>query len=400
MDRGPFVLLLLVVLPAASCGGGGDEPGPGAGGGAATGSAPGGGSSAWRTALVGTWERGTRVQDNIPFTSEGVGIDFKADGSYRVKTGSTWSSPGGTWSVSSTSITFTGGAAAGKRIALSEVLEGCRVLTFEGATLFRGDVVANCPKKPASLSPAECRLVGTWSRSTDDGTFSTDESVTLEKDRFFRHESGRTRCTTYGTTSKCLRNEVRPAVGSWKLTAGKLTGAPDVTGWDFEPGEGNCGAPTGGGSAGGGTGGMGGGTSATLCTACSGANSCGAGERCSKRRCDAVAGCYPSTGGSCADIDGLSCPDVPIYGACSASSECAASADCVGIGSRPARCLQRCTAASDCVQPAAATASVTMSCNRTSSGEQLCFITCSGPGTCASPMTCRPWSSGNYGYCD
>lgn len=355
---------------------------------------------------MGTYETGTRVENNIPFSSEDVGLEFKADGTYRLKTGTTWSSAGGSWAMTSSAITFTGGSADGKRIPLADVSEGCRVLEYSGRTVVRDDIVTSCPKKPASLSPAECRFVGTWSRSTS-GSVSTDESVTLEKDRFFRHESGRTWCTTYGTTTKCLRNASRPAVGTWKLVSGKLTGAPDVTGWAFEAGEGNCGAPPGGAgggsAAGGGATGVGGGAgggSSTLCTACSGANSCGAGERCSKRRCDAVAGCYPSGGGSCGDIDGLSCPDVPIYGACSASSECAASADCVGIGARPARCLQRCTAAADCVQPAAATASVTMSCNRSSSGEQYCFITCSGPGTCPSPMTCRPWSSGNYGYCD
>ncbi|MBL8921235.1 MAG: hypothetical protein JNJ54_20395 [Myxococcaceae bacterium] len=393
MLRGTL-LLLLALLPAASCGGGA-ESNPGAGGGSAT-SAAGAGSSAWKVALVGTYERGLRVENNVAISSEGAGVEFKADGTYRVKTGTSWSSAAGSWSVGSTSITFTGGAASGASVALSDVGEGCRVLTFKGVTLFRDDVVTSCSKKPASLSSAECRLVGTWSRSTDDGAISTDESVTLEKDRFFLHESGRTWCTSNGTTTKCLRNSSRPAVGTWKVSSGKVTGAPDITGWSFEPGDGSCGSD---GGRAGGAAGAGGGASSTLCAACSGANSCGAGERCGKRRCDAVAGCFATSGGSCAEIDGLSCPDVAIYGACTAASQCAASADCVGFDSRPARCFQTCATSADCVQPASA-GSATMSCNASRSGERFCFVTCSGPGTCPSSMTCRAWSSGNFGYCD
>ena len=406
--------IAFVVLVALGCGGSdysSSSSSSSSTGGGLSGTGSGSGSdSAWKTALVGSYESGTRVENNIAFSSEDVGLDLRADGTYRLKTGKNWSSAGGAWSVSSTALSFSGGSSAGKSVPLSNISEGCRVLEYEGKKLFRSDLVAACPKKPAALSTSECRYVGTWSRSSGTSV-STDDSVTLEKDRFFSHESGRTTCTSYGNTTKCLRNSSRPVVGTWKLVGSTLQGPPDVKGWRFEAGEGNCGAPpsgaggTGGGTAGGstgtGSGGAGGGSTViTLCRACTADSDCASSEFCGRRRCDARAGCYPRGGGaSCSTISGQSCPASSLYDACTADSDCSSNAACLGFGSAPTsyQCLQGCQADSDCVAPPGDT-SATMVCASTT--PKRCLIRCSSAtAVCPGRSRCLAWTDGSYGFC-
>lgn len=392
-----------VVLAALGCGGGGYSSS------SSSSSSTGGGSSgsgstgdnAWKAALVGSYESGTRVENNIAFSSEDVGLDLRADGTYRLKTGKNWSSAGGSWSVSSTTLSFSGGSSSGKSVPLSKISEGCRIIEYEGTKLFRSDVVANCPKKPAALTTSECRFVGTWSRSSGTSV-STDESVTLEKDRFFTHESGRTTCTSYGNTTKCLRNSVRPVVGTWKLVGSTLQGPPDVKGWTFEAGEGNCGMPsggTGGGSAGGSPGTGGGSTTTTTCRSCNSDSDCSASEFCGLRRCDAKAGCYPRSGGaSCSSISGQSCPSSALYDTCSTSADCSSTAACLKFGGATSfRCFQGCQVDSDCVSPASDT-SASMVCANTS--PRRCFIRCaSATAPCPGTSRCQAWSDGSFGFC-
>jgi hypothetical protein len=66
-----------------------------------------------------------------------------------------------------------------------------------------------------------------------------------------------------------------------------------------------------------------------MCTACDANGMCGAGLTCARRRCDAVAGCYPADpNASCTTIAGVACPRTAAYDRCIDDGGCGPNAVC------------------------------------------------------------------------
>lgn len=136
------------------------------------------------------------------------------------------------------------------------------------------------------------------------------------------------------------------------------------------------------------------------CMACSQNADCPSTHECLLRRCDGARACYPRNdpGALCPSVGGVLCPATSAYNLCVTSAECGPFAQCVRYADGRAACARRCSTDRDCPDAPDGYDSVTPACN-TANTPAVCYLRCTGPGTCPFGLSCFRFSSGAYGYC-
>jgi hypothetical protein len=180
--------------------------------------------------LLGTYSRGTRVEDSVTIESEDRALRFEAGNKYAYRSGSAWSVATYDVKVSGESVLFLNGPLRGKQLPLSAVSPNCRILELDGEALFRGDTVAGCPLAKA-LSATTCETAGTWRKTVRTGTLSSGlfevaVTVKVEADGFF----SRTQSSTTCNAGVCRFDETAPVVGV--LGSKRST---DLQGFEHQP---------------------------------------------------------------------------------------------------------------------------------------------------------------------
>ena len=132
----------------------------------------------------------------------------------------------------------------------------------------------------------------------------------------------------------------------------------------------------------------------TTCMPCAQNSDCPS-NICLVRRCDGVRGCYPTLDAGCAIIGGVRCPATAAYNLCIGNAECGPYATCTRFGDGRATCIRRCTSDADCPSPPDGS-TTTEVCDPTN---RLCYLRCTGPGTCPYGLSCFRYSNGMYGFC-
>ena len=163
--------------------------------------------------LLGTYSRGTRVEDSVTVESEDRALRFDTGNKYAYRSGSTWSVATYDVKVSGDGVVFVNGPLRGKQLALSAISANCRILELDGQVLFRGDTVAGCPMAKA-LTASTCETAGTWRKtmrtgSLSSGLFEVAITVKVEADGFF----SRTQSSTTCNAGLCRYDETAPVVG-------------------------------------------------------------------------------------------------------------------------------------------------------------------------------------------
>ncbi len=206
------------------------------------GDSPSGGESATDTGetkplwQVGTYTDGTPVDNNIPHTTSTTTlvIDLATGDKGKYHYGEGKSLSEGEYAAASGKISFRTGPLASKSISFSE---NCRLATVDGKTLFRDDVVEDCPTFD-KLTASECKRVGTYVKASRSGSssssYETAVTIFIDRDRFYSITESSSSTTCYGTTCKTLVDSARPKVGTWKASSTGLT-TPDVGGYELEP---------------------------------------------------------------------------------------------------------------------------------------------------------------------
>ncbi len=142
------------------------------------------------------------------------------------------------------------------------------------------------------------------------------------------------------------------------------------------------------------------GTCETMCRACAQDVDCPTGQSCLQRRCDGARGCYPRNdpNAGCALIGGVRCPATAAYNLCMSNAECGEFAECSRYADGRLTCGRRCARDADCPTPPTGYPGVTPRCD-TGLTRPVCFLNCTGPGTCPYGLSCFRYSNGTYGYC-
>ncbi len=166
--------------------------------------------------LVGTYSRGTRVENNVSVDAEDRAIRFTEDGRYFYRQNRSWSAVDYRVEVTDLSVIFVEGPLKGQMLALASVSPNCRIVKVDGDTLYRDDEVQGCAmSRQSALSARDCEIVGTWTQSTRTGDLTDLREVTttvrVEADHFFVRSRSTTRCTG----RDCRYDEARPEVGVW-----------------------------------------------------------------------------------------------------------------------------------------------------------------------------------------
>ncbi len=170
--------------------------------------------------LLGTYSRGTRIEDSVTIESEDRAVRFEPGNKYAVRSGRTWNTATYDVSVTSSGLLFVDGPLKGKQLSYSSVSPNCRIIELDGEELFRGDVVAACPSRSAkALTASACDLAGTWrktmrSGSLDGALFEVAVTVQVDSDRFFRRTQSSTSCAG----GLCRHDETAPVVGTFDLS--------------------------------------------------------------------------------------------------------------------------------------------------------------------------------------
>lgn len=145
------------------------------------------------------------------------------------------------------------------------------------------------------------------------------------------------------------------------------------------------------------------------CASCEGQSPCSSGA-CSARKCDGLAGCYPSRDTICQTIAGSACPTNPFYSPCTQDSDCCTPAGSCSAGCFRGICTKICFAPgcniTNCPEPRVCpdappeASHVTAECRLASrldncGGEspcnipEVCALHCDGTSTCPFGTTCQ-----------
>lgn len=163
--------------------------------------------------LIGTYSRGTRVEDSVTVESEDRALRFESGSQYAYRSGRTWSVATYDVKLSGDSVLFVNGPLRGKQLPLSAISANCRILELDGEALFRADSVAACPM-PKALTADSCQTAGTWRKTMRTGSlaaglFEVAITVNVEADGFFTRTQSSTTCTA----GLCRFDESAPVVG-------------------------------------------------------------------------------------------------------------------------------------------------------------------------------------------
>jgi hypothetical protein len=185
--------------------------------------------------LLGTYERGARVENSMSVDSEDRAVRFEAGNRYYYRTARIWDLNAYDVSVTDNAVRFETGPLMGKQLALSSVSPNCRIVLFDGDRLFRGDEVAECPMSARSaLSASSCQWVGSWRKTTRSGPLGelleVALSVELQPDHFFVSSTSTVSCHT----GDCRFDAPLPQVGTWSDGDGTVVG-PDLSGLEHLP---------------------------------------------------------------------------------------------------------------------------------------------------------------------
>lgn len=140
---------------------------------------------------------------------------------------------------------------------------------------------------------------------------------------------------------------------------------------------------------------------ATTCRPCRTDQDCN-GASCIARDCDGTRACVrPGSGFQCPSIDGIQCPAISMWHACTNDSQCGPQMRCVEAyaGQRQRRCQRTCYRHRDCPptpRDADEGSHAIVTCSESSG---TCQISCRGPGSCGAGMTCRIGSLDEFIYC-
>lgn len=140
----------------------------------------------------------------------------------------------------------------------------------------------------------------------------------------------------------------------------------------------------------------------TSCRSCTQNSDC-ISNVCGRRSCDGARACAPvRAGAACDSVDGLQCPAVAMWEACTNDTQCGPRMHCVTVypGQTERQCQSLCASHDDCpAPPAGATAPGVVSFCPSSGSPRTCALACMGAGSCGNGMTCRRSLTGNYAFC-
>jgi hypothetical protein len=166
--------------------------------------------------LLGTYTRGTRVENSLSVDAEDRAVRFQSDGRYGYRSAKSWDAATYRLEVTEHSVRFVDGPLRGKQLSLSSVSPNCRIVKLDGDDLFRADEVSECPmSRRSALTASDCQVIGTWTRNTRQGSLSSEllevaMSVQVQADRFFIRTESVTRCAG----GDCRTDEQLPQVGT------------------------------------------------------------------------------------------------------------------------------------------------------------------------------------------